>query len=254
LNHDKWRRLIEESTPESSPVVIAMTFLKAWPSYSKPVLLSCDDEQQYVVKGRHNGRAIVNERVVGILGAVLGAPVADVALVQVSSELIEIEPNLSHMEAGVSHGSRLIPGCSNDREPIKQVDMSTNRDRFASLAVLYGWVGANDHQVIYRNQSPRSVFSFDHGHFFPNGPNWSAESLATAAKAEPDATVTLQSGLEVADVRRPIERLSQVANETIAAAVADVPVDWDFPSEDRIVVAQYLAGRRDELSTWIAGL
>jgi hypothetical protein len=41
--------------------------------------------------------------------------------------------------------------------------------RFASIAIFYGWLGANDRQFIYGKNAPYKVYSVDHGHFFPNG-------------------------------------------------------------------------------------
>jgi hypothetical protein len=35
-----------------------------------------------------------------------------------------------------------------------------------------------DHQFISEEMPPYGVYSHDYGHFFPDGPNWSAASLA----------------------------------------------------------------------------
>ena len=93
-------------------------------------------------------------------------------------ELIDAQPEMRHMPAGISHGSQLVPNCS-EREAYRYVDIAENRERFAKLAVLYGWMSAGDHQFIYRHDPPNLVHSVDHGHFFPGGPNWQVVQLTS---------------------------------------------------------------------------
>jgi hypothetical protein len=57
-------------------------------------------------------------------------------------------------------------------------DVPDNRPRFAALAVLYGWIPAGDAQLIYRQTVSHLVYSVDHGHFFPGGPNWTLAGLS----------------------------------------------------------------------------
>lgn len=64
------------------------------------------------MKGQQAGRAIANEQIVGKLGAALRAPVGEIQLIDVPSDLIGMQADLRHMPAGVSHGSRLVPDCS----------------------------------------------------------------------------------------------------------------------------------------------
>ncbi len=245
---ERWRHLVEEHGAYSSglkPPVMALTFLRAWGSVSAPVLVSAADGHQYVVKGRHNGRMIVNDQLIGLLGCALGAPVGEVALVNVPDQLVVAEPCMAHLSPGVCHGSRFVPGCSDDREEIQPVDMDANRARFAGLAVLYGWICASDHQVIYRKSSPKLVYSVDHGHFFPGGPQWTAASLVGAGPASPDPIIMSRCGLNPADLSNARERLVVITDEVIAEAIAAIPADWDFPTDDRAAMGKYLAGRRD---------
>jgi hypothetical protein len=43
-------------------------------------------------------------------------------------------------------------------------------------AVLYDWLQAHDQQFLYEKSS-KLIYSHDHGHFFPNGPNWNRSEL-----------------------------------------------------------------------------
>jgi hypothetical protein len=121
-----------------------------------------------VVKGcqQKNRRVVINEQIVGRIANQLAMPVGNVNLVEIPDELIQIEPDLQHMPAGIAHGSRMILGVT-EREGIKYVNSDDNRMRFSELAVLYGWLQASDHQFFFEKQQPHRVYSLDHGHFFP---------------------------------------------------------------------------------------
>lgn len=166
--------------------LLAHTFIQrqAPSSYSRPVWLQCEDNEIYVVKGLHAGRAIYNEHVCGILGNAMGAPVPITRLIQIPSELIENELQLNDISPGLAHGSVWIRDTT-DRQWLIHTDKPYNRSRFALLSIMYGWLFSNDNQLIYANQPPHYVYSVDHGHFFPNGPNWTEQQLV--ATPEPNS-------------------------------------------------------------------
>lgn len=114
-------------------------------------------------------KCAANEEVIGALGALIGAPVGTVTLVNVPQILIDAEPNLSHFQAGVSHGSLFVDSCR-DSKAVEYATATDNRARLAKLAALYSLVLASDHQVLYDNEPPNRVHSVDHGHFFNGGP------------------------------------------------------------------------------------
>jgi len=108
--------LLGKASPATPQTVRAETYLKHWPTDSHPILLKCSDQDRYIVKAlqpnqpnkEQMGRVLTNEQIVGRLGRELGAPVAEVVLVDVSQELIDMEPELQHIAAGLAHGSRLV--------------------------------------------------------------------------------------------------------------------------------------------------
>lgn len=183
MQANQWEDLITRAAANRVSPIKAQTYRnKKWGSASAPVVLGCDDGNDYVVKGQQAGRAIVNEQIVGKLGVALKAPVGQVNLIDVPADLIGMQADLKHIPAGVSHGSHLIPDCS-DRQWLAHQDVPDNRLRFAALAVLYGWIPAGDHQLIYSQTAPHLVYSVDHGHFFPGGPNWTATGLGGAGSS-----------------------------------------------------------------------
>jgi len=231
--------------------VRAVTYIRKWEhADSEPALLMCDDGRAYVVKsfrvhGVSNGRVIINEQIVGRLGAKLGAPVGEVGFVDIPDELIAVEPDLAHLSTGIAHGSLWIPDCT-DREGLQYTTTAANRMRFALLAILYTWVGAKDQQFIYRKNVPPLVYSVDHGHFFPRGPYWTITSLRVDPLAELDATFAACrfSRVELVRARGALE---QITYQAIAEAVAAPPDAWSISMQERIAMAEYVARRHAEL-------
>jgi hypothetical protein len=232
-------------------VANAHTFLRRWDSFSRPVALKCDNDREYVVKGRCTDRqverALVNEQVVGYLAQMLGAPVPPIDQVNVPQELVSAEPRMQHLRPGVAHAIHFVPDCS-DRSGLDHTTVPENRPRFASLAILFGWMGGGDQQLIYSNNPPRLVHSVDHGHFFAGGPDWTPAGLA-AAEDEAVQPHPYFAGcfLGEADLREPLRRLALMNLSVIAAAVALPPDEWQIDLAARVSLAVYLGKRRDTL-------
>jgi hypothetical protein len=238
-----WAELIAEAVTRTVPVVRAETYIKSFPTASRPVLVRCDDDNDYVVKGRQAGRMIVTDHVVGAVGQLANAPVGEPVLVDVPDELVAAEPEMAHVAAGLAHGSRWIPNCG-ERESIEHC--SSNRERFSQLALLYGWTCASDHQFIYENEPPNRVHSVDHGHFFPGSQNWTVATLKGAPAPVADDQIVRTCGLVEGELDAA-RRTMRVGDERIAEAVAAIPGEWGITPDEREAVADFLATRRDVL-------
>jgi len=241
-----WRQRLDEATANPPAVVTAHTFIKKWPTASQPVLLRCDDDREYVVKGTQAGRMVVNDQIVARLGDLAGAPVGTPALVAVPQALVDAEPEMQHFSAGISHGTEFIVGCS-ERQSYEHASESANEPRFAALAYLFGWMHAGDHQFIYENASPHLVHSVDHGHFFPNGPTWDAASLAGAAAPTTDAGIVAGATLSAASLDTARNDFRPATNDEVAAVVAATPLTWGLAEDEGEALCRYLAERRDVL-------
>lgn len=247
------RALLLDAMANRPAAVQAHTFLRVWPSFSRPAALACDDGHAYVVKGKQIGRAAVNDQVVARLGIAMGAPVGEPMLVDVPQALITAEPQIQHLPPGIAHGTRFVENCS-DRMWIAHQNVPENRLRFARLAVLYGWASSGDHQLIYPNSPPHVVISVDHGHFFPGGPDWQPPGLTGAPPADVNHEITSQCALTAAELRTALQELANVPEVAIIRAVAAPPDDWAISPDDRVALVQYLSRRRDEMANLVAGL
>lgn len=251
---EEWRSLLNGAAPPMS--VDAETFLQAWGTWSRPVAVRCSDGNIYVVKGLQPtrpemGRALVAEHVVGRLGRTLGAPIPHVVLVNIPAQLIAIEPSIAHLSPGLAHGSLLVANCS-DRLGIVPPTTDRNRRAYATLAVLYGWAQANDHQLVSRLDAAGDFFSVDHGLFFPGAPNWDTSSLASAPPPSLDGQ--FMPHVLRADLASVLERLRTISDEVVAEFVAGPPAAWGVTEDERVALADYLSRRRDTLIVALEGM
>jgi HipA-like protein len=245
----EWSQKISAAASTRPQPVSAQTVLGDWTStFSKPVKLSCSDGQVYVVKGRQVGRDLgrhlFNEHIVGRLGHIIGAPVGEVALVDVPSDLIAADQKLAHFLPGLAHGSRFVSGYS-ERSGFEHTTVQENRQRYATLCVLFSWLGAGDHQFIFQKSPPNLVYSVDHGHFFSE--NWTVESLARSPSAVMDPVFQC-CALTTDELNEARVRLEGITEDDIAGTVGAPPDEWGVSLQDRIAMAEYLWKRRDELN------
>lgn len=226
-------------------IIEARTYLKGWRTKSNPVLLKCEDGKQYVVKGRQADRQRINDQIVARLGLIINAPVGNPKIINVSQDLIDIEPNLKNFGIGTAHGTEFIPNCF-DQWSLIATSEPENRIRLVTLALLYGWTHANDHQFIFRKLPPRIIYSVDHGHFFPNPPNWKIEHL------EQDSPATLDTYFDCcnfvhAELEKIYDILKDVTDNMIIEVVASPREEWGITITERLGMINYLINRKKEL-------
>ncbi len=237
---EEWRRLFEVASQSKPNKTKAITYRRSWDSACRAVQVSCEDGNDYVIKGSQVGRSAFNDQVVGRIAWELQAPVAHVTLVDVPHELIAANPDMTHVATGLSHGSRFVPGCT-ECGWFQYVDLKENRPRFALLSVLYGWMVAAEKQFFYSFRPPNLVYSFDHDAFFPNGPDWSTESLGAAGYPDIDEVFVDQCGLRNRELNEAVECLRRMTPLVIASAMSAVPAEWGKVDEaERIALADHL--------------
>src|SRR5688500_14235769 len=83
-----WREAIVAAATSTQPVIEVRTPLKHTGGNSRPALVIGSDGRKYIIKGlqagRSMGRRLFADHLVGRLGAIVGAPVAEVAIVSLA--------------------------------------------------------------------------------------------------------------------------------------------------------------------------
>jgi hypothetical protein len=244
-SRDEWQALFAGAVRDAAPK--AEVYIRSFGSYSKPVVVSCDDGNDYVLKGRQIGRAVPNDQIIARLGHQITAPVGEPAFVMVTDEMIAAEREMSHMPAGLCHATKWIPDCS-DRLWLEHATTVENKPRFLKLAVLYGWIRASDHQVIYASQIPYLVHSVDHGHHFPGGPEWTVASLQQAPSVDVETQITSHCGHSLSEIEDAVtDLLDRTSDDGIANAIGIIPDEWGLSPDEKVALATYLSDRRIEL-------
>ena len=171
-----------------------------------------------------------------------------VSLVAVPPELINLQPDLATWVPGLAHGTLFESSCSETRQGIRAANVPENRRRFAKLVALFTWTMAQDHQLYYAATQPELVFSFDHGHFLPGGPNLSIALAATTSRPLQLDTYFDACRLTPDELRAARHDLLNVTFDQLATAVASPPEDWSLTMADRVVLAEFLRRRRAQVA------
>ncbi|MBA3528939.1 MAG: hypothetical protein H0T91_06480 [Propionibacteriaceae bacterium] len=227
-----------------------VTALKKVGGFSKAVRVRADDGRMYIVKGLQAGEdmgpRLFVDQVVGRLGTAIGAPVGEVGVLSINEQIIDGSLSAAHLTPGPMHACLEVPRV-NVGWGVEHLDVAANPHRFALLATLYGWCGADDHQFFYSLDPPELVYSFDHGHFFPGEPLWSPEALNEAPPAEFDRVIIEAAFLSSTALRQSLHPLASITPDTIAKAVGASPVEWGVDLNARIATATFLEKRRHQL-------
>jgi hypothetical protein len=244
-----WPARISNAPSPESPIK-AETFFKRWDTASKPILVACNDGKKYVVKGRQKGnphaRSVFNDHVAARLGRLIGVPIPMVCQVDVSAELINMNPDMQIIEPGIGHGLLFVEGATERIDNVQHNAIPQNKSRFAALAVFHAWLDATDRQFIYDNSSPNLIHSVDHGHYFGSD-NWAVADLANRPAPQIDPQFKTDCQLTDEDLSLPLASLKNVTVDQIAAAVAAAPDAWGVGSSDRCAIAKHIEQRRRTL-------
>ncbi|HAG84063.1 MAG TPA: hypothetical protein DCL61_23645 [Cyanobacteria bacterium UBA12227] len=103
-----WQAALETAIAFPEEPILSITFRRSWNSSARPVWVRCIDKNEYIIKGQQAGRQIINDQIIARLGIAMGAPVGQPQLIEISQELIDIEPDFSYLTAGIAHGTMYI--------------------------------------------------------------------------------------------------------------------------------------------------
>jgi len=221
-------------------------------------LLEADDGNFYVVKFKNNPqhrRILVNELVASVLLRHLRISAPETAVVQVSQEFLESNPDVHlqlgsrrvPVETGRHFGSR-FPGHPErlavyDYVPDVLLKKVVNNQEFLGILAFDKWVGnADARQAIFYRASVREpaaaggpgmrvgfvALMMDHGYIF-NGPHWEfVDSPLHGLYYRPAVYEKVQS----ADDFQPwLDRIVHFPDEVLDDAFRSVPREW-LPGRD----------------------
>ncbi len=213
-------------------------------------LASGDDANDYYVKVINNGqspRVPISEQIVGRAAQLIGAPVPQVTTIRIAAEFVgwEFKPRDANreykLEMGIAHAIREVSGCSEIRSMGYRSD-DDNVRRHAFVYAIYDWCSGSDPQWLLAGNEQNAYYSHDHGHYFPNGPSWSADKLErhiSDVNPFPGSTdgIPKETWTEVA------EHVAAVTKGQILDVLSQIPTSWPVTDAELETMGFFLASR-----------
>lgn len=202
------------------------------------------------MNGPHGDAATMNEWIVGRLGAVIGAPVCDVSLIDVPAEVLPFEyVDGRFLEAGVTVASKEVVGC-NELRTLEHRQRDENNRRHVGVLALYDWCLGGDPQWLYEAPDEDRIYSHDHGMYL--GGDWRAQDL-TGRLADP--FVAGPGGdLDEATKTNLADRLEAITPEAVAAVLRTVPRSWPATDAQLAGLGEFLVARAGLVSKRVRSL
>lgn len=241
-----WNGLIAQRADPAGGVVIEVPVVPSAAGGSGTFLALGSDGRRWWVKPVNNlqgGKVIVTESVVGRAGALLGAPVCEVAVVRIPPDIAgwEFRPG-ARLEAGFAHGSLAVDDAQEVRV-LDYRDRDDNRRRQAGVLALYDWCWGGDDQWLYCETDDRKLYSHDHGWYLPEiGADWS-EATLLARVDEPHPWGGPASGLDGAEVQHLVATLESLTRPQIAELLREVPISWPVSDAELEALGYFLERR-----------
>ena len=193
-------------------------------------------------------RVPVNEYVVGRLGALIGAPCCDVAL-------IDVPP--AHATAGLSEGvasgSLEVAGATEIKGHLAHRLADDNRRRHAGAFALWDLCFGADPQWLVQAADQHRTWSHDHGHFFPSGPNWSDQSLRDHVNVAHQLGGEV-SGLDPDHLETVARNIDDLTSDAIASVMSAVPCAWPVLDAELESLGWFVDGRRADVASRLRSL
>lgn len=233
-----WQGRVSGRANPATCLGISMIFPERGQGGSMALPVLATDGQRWWVKPLSNPqgqRVTINEYIVGRIGNAIAAPTCEVSLIEIGPDHVgyEITPGRA-LEAGYAYCSADVPDVYEVKSALAHRLRDDNRSRHAGVYALWDLCFGSDPQWLHQKTDDERIFSHDHGHYFPSGPDWTVDSLnAHVGEAHPlpDAATDLLPDA-VNGVAGRVEALSAAA---ILPILLSIPAGW--PIEDEALEA-----------------
>jgi hypothetical protein len=222
--------------------VVAVQQVRRMRGGSQAQLIRCSDQNLYVVKFRNNPqhqRVLANEMLVALLARIVGLPVPEPAIVDVSEWLVRDTPELNIQlvggtipcQAGVQFGSQYaidpLNGEVFDFMPSEMLERVRNVETFLGILVMDKWTGNADGRqaAFWRTMRQRNYTAtfIDQGNCF-NGGEWTFPDYPLRGVYPKNEVYECVLGW---DSFQPwLSRIEDMSCGTISAAAQELPPVW----------------------------
>lgn len=251
LDIRSWRGRIDRSTSVPPRPLLVLPQQRSRVGGSGTFLAADSESRQWWVKplnNRQGSRVLVTEQVVGRAGALIGAPVCEVAIVEIPEELAgwQFLPD-RRLEAGLAHGSAAVDQAIEERS-LGHSDRDDNRIRQAGVFALYDWCWGDDPQWLFSATRDMELYSHDHGHYLPRTElEWTVEGLESHADIPRQAPWPTEH-LDRSELCRLASALREVDRDQLGTILAQIPEDWPISTEELEALGWFLEYRAGQVA------
>jgi hypothetical protein len=222
--------------------VVAVQQVRRMRGGSQAHLMCCSDKNLYVVKFQNNPqhmRVLANEMLAGLLAGLVGLPVPEPVLVEVSEWLVQHTPDLNVQQggtttpcqSGLQFGSLYavspLEGQAFDHMPVTMLGRVRNLEAFAGMLAMDKWTcNADGRQAAFwrtmRQRNYAATF-IDQGDCFNRG-QWNfPDSPLRGVYAQSE----VYAGVLGWDSFEPwLSRIEDLGSSVISAAGEEIPPIW----------------------------
>ena len=188
----------------------------------------------------HGMAPLANELIVGRLGAIIGAPVPPVSLLDVPDALVR-RAGLLGLLPGPWVASRQVQGDFSDL--VQYHSRDDNAHRLPRFLALWLWASGFDEQYLYDGTAHQSAWSIDYGMWLD-----CSESDWLASDIRPNSLSERPAGYAHADdpteLSTTADIVESVTDDLVRSILSEVPIEWNIPPDRLDRVAEHLIDRR----------
>jgi len=253
-----WAGLAAGRSDPTGELTVTACLQQGKGSAANPFLATASDGDQWWVKAPASGltKALVTEYVVGRVGSLVGAPVCDVAVIEIPKVLLpwEFRPG-QQLPTGYGSATRDLAGVVEEiYGALTHRNEDDNARRHGGVYALVDWCFGHDLQWLLHRSDQWRLYSHDHGWYFPpDGPGWTMDHLRVTADRN-KALPCDPAGLDEAYLGTLADSLDAITREALRKIILEVPPSWPVTDAELECLGWYLEHRAPMVASRLRAL
>jgi hypothetical protein len=232
-------------------------------TWSGPFRATANDGSSYFVKslqtcpaGQEGSLAV--EQIVARVGDLIGAPVCKTSLIWIPSVLAgtQIRRGFPPLQDGIAHASWALEHCDEAGRPsLRDRAKDDNTRRHVGVYALYDWCFGSDPQWLYDQDSDRTIYSHDHGLYFPphGMGGWTRQALIDQVGTANELRDS-RTGLSAEAAKKTALALEAVTRDDLVQVLCSIPASWPVLDSDLEALGWFLETRVPAVASRVRNL
>lgn len=199
--------------------------------------------------------ALAIEYVVAQVGKLIGAPVCDGGLIRVPTELAGHSLGRgATLHAGIAHASKALATAEERRGQLAFRHRDHNGSRHVGIYALYDWCFGDDPQWLHDVSDDQTVYSHDHGLYFPPHTGEIRPDILRESRDEPNELPDSREGLHIQSAEDVAQSLEKITRDALVEILRGVPASWPVSDEALVTLGWFLEHRAPAVADRIRNL